>query len=312
MFGYVKVDTFQRTKTGFNMSFYFNLASTKEISLPEVLGKLSDPAVTYRNDEEGIIIFYKPGASLRGAILYVQPDGYEIAVNAFTTRFDAILAREVAAAIASLLDCPVHPEDRETPISAAEAAEYRGDAWLDERGQESRFVLGDGTPDPIDAPTILFGYKHAFAVTKALVHLYEDQGMSTDVALDLIIEDAIALQDFDETEDVFVPQIMEIAPQATETKGLFRRIFSKSEQPSAPSTAFVLTEDVRTLTPVIATQGLIFAILGSETQPYRKVPIADVEDAARKAGAREFCVGAFDLTLSGQAYQTLYMQGTKM
>lgn len=291
------------------MSFYFTLDTTESFNLQDVLSSLNDPLVTSQNDEEGVIVFYKPGESLRGAILYVQPDHYQIGVNAFTTRYDAELTRDVTVAIASLIGCSVHPEDQSTAIPVNQVAAYCDDDWLDSRFRESQFVMGNGSPETADEPTTLFGYRHPFAVTRSLVDRYTSKGMDTDAALGAIMNDAMALQEYDQNEDVFVPQILDIGPPEPAPKGFLKSMFSRTEEPIEPTTAFVLTEDVRTLTPVIAAHGPICAILGSETLPYHKVPIQLVENAARKVGAREFCVGAFDLTLSGDAYKTLYNQG---
>jgi len=168
----------------------------------------------------------------------------------------------------------VQPEDLETQLQANEILGYCDDDWIAARQRESHFVFSANPASDGDDPVIVFGYARPFAVNKALIATYQTEATDTDGALDLIMEDAQILQEIDQNEDIFVPQIMEIAEN-----------------------------------PVIAAKGPIYAILGSDTMPYHLVPMSMLEDAARALRAREFCVGAFDLTLSGQAYLDLYEKG---
>lgn len=75
---------------------------------------------------------------------------------------------------------------------------------------------------------------------------------------------------------------------------------------------FSLAEGVRTLTPVPIGSAPLYAVLGSQTTGYKAVPFAVVATTAHKIGAREFGVGAFDLTLAAPEYAALYAQGVPL
>ena len=293
------------------MSFYFKLETTVPLDPNKVLTFLDNKKVSFRQDDPGTTVFYMPGGSLRGVNVYDEPNGLSIGINAFTTRFDALLTRDITIALAKLHACTVQPEDLETPLQANEILGYCDDDWIAARQRESHFVFSANPASDGDDPVIVFGYARPFAVNKALIATYQTEATDTDDALGLIMEDAQILQEIDQKEDIFVPQIMEIAENKTNAKRGLMHLFSTLTSPkrSEVRTGFVLTEGVRTLTPVIAAKGPIYAILGSDTMPYHLVPMSMLEDAARALRAREFCVGAFDLTLSGQAYLDLYDKG---
>ena len=98
------------------MSFYFKLETTVPLDPNKVLTFLDNKKVCFRQDDPGTTVFYMPGGSLRGVNVYDEANGLSIGINAFTTRFDALLTRDITIALAKLHACAVQPEDLETPL----------------------------------------------------------------------------------------------------------------------------------------------------------------------------------------------------
>lgn len=293
------------------MSFYFKLKTSVPMAPEKVLAHLDGTDVSFSRPSPELTVFYVPGSSLRGVNVYNENDGPLVGINAFTTHRDALLTRDIVLALATIHDCPVQPEDQETPIRAHQVTDFCDDRWITARQHEARAIMETNPDMDDDEPTIMFGYARPFAVSKTLVATYETKVNNRDQALRLIMEDAQKLQEIDKHEDIFVPQIMEITDHGKTLAQRLKNLFFRTAQmqSNVVKTAFVLSQDVRTLTPVISAPGPIYAVLGSSTMPYRAIPLSDLEDTARNLNAREFCVGAFDLTVSGQAYQDLYDKG---
>ncbi|SEW04613.1 hypothetical protein SAMN04488515_0800 [Cognatiyoonia koreensis] len=299
------------------MSFYFSLETSAPFSPESVLRNLADDQVTYLEHVPDQITFFKPGKSLRGVCVYQKSGKIDIGLNAFTTRYDATLMRDIAAAIATALNSKVQPEDSETPISAADVAAYCDTTWQNTRYAEANSLIHPNAGlDGTELLTVA-GYRRAFGFSQDHVGKLRAQGLSDDAIVANIMEDGMDVQEIDQTEDIFVPKLLELRPPAPPPvkPGFFASLFGKTAaapQVGEPFVAFSLPENVRTLTPVNAASGPLFALLQSADGGYQRVPADAVVQAARAIQAREYGVGVFDLTLSGADYVNLAAKGEQM
>ncbi|MFY0679796.1 MAG: hypothetical protein JXR13_04390 [Thalassovita sp.] len=287
------------------MSFYFTIATPNTVSPEDLLSDLNMPQVEYRYlDANGTAVFYIPGSSFRGAVVYRNEEGFEVAVNAFTPSCDAVLARDIAASIADLTEANVHPEDSEIEISAQETTQYGGDEWVIERWQEAFFMLQMAGGEDVCAP----GYRlpFLFSPLKAAAN-----GASHEKILRQAIADAIELQDLPEKVDIDVREMTTLEVKSSTTEQLIAKLFGKPKKPREKRVIYSLEEGRRSLTPANVGQDRVMVVIGNARKGLRMVPGELLNQTARSLGAREYGLGVFDLTLTGQAYWALFAKGTR-
>jgi len=297
------------------MSFYFYIKTDQRPEPDDVLSALARPEVEVIKTVDGDLAFYIPGQSLRGAMVYPRKDGYEVGVNAFTPACDAILARDLAACLSKLTQAGVKPEDSDVAVSSDEVALYGGAAWVADRMAEAHLVAHRPKGNDPHSPLTIFGYRHPFNVTP---EMFKGAKSTLDARIDTVMADGVALQEIDRDGDIFIAKLLrKNAPSIWRTMiDKLRQQLGLMEKPQdgVPTGAaiFSLAEGVRTLTPVPIGSAPLYAVLGSQTTGYKAVPFAVVATTAHKIGAREFGVGAFDLTLAAPEYAALYAQGVPL
>jgi hypothetical protein len=223
---------------------------------------------------------------------------------------DAELTRDLTAAAATIFDCMVQPEDSETPITASDVATYCDTTWMAARAHEADMLLGSVQSRQDDFSTVL-GYRHAYKLGPAVAARIMSQGHPKDEVIAKMMDEAIALQELDRHEDIFVPELLQFTPKRPELGGVLKRLLSKVKKtdPAMPVTVYSLSEGVRTLVPVNTNTLELYAILGSDTQPNRIVPAQAIIDKARTLGAREYGLEVFDVTINAADYHALYAIG---
>lgn len=281
------------------MSFYFTIQTKSRPTPAAIVETTGRTDVHWLESDGGTIAFYVPGQSLRGAMVYPTQAGYTVGVNAFTTRVDAELAREVAAAIGVLTKTDVLPESETTAFPAADIREFGGPDWVNARYDEARSVLAMCREKPNETATIM-GYRRAFVVNAAVL----------EAPLEEVLAEGAELQEIDQKEDIFAPRLMAVSKPASKPSFMARLRGAKTVE-AQDITMFVLPEGVRSLTPE-AMNGPLHVLLGTKENGFRLVPVERLHEVARQSGSREFGVGCFDISLSGSVYQDLWASGTPM
>ncbi|WP_417259013.1 hypothetical protein [Celeribacter sp.] len=294
------------------MSFYFYVKTDQRPEPHDILSALARPEVEVMKTEDGDLAFYIPKQSLRGAMVYPRKDGYEVGVNAFTPACDAILARDLAECLGRVTQAEVKPEDSDVAVSSDEVALYGGAAWVADRMAEAHMVTRHQKGTDPHNPLTIFGYRRPFNVTTAM---FKGAKGSLGARIDAVMADGVALQEIDRDEEIFVAKLLRknapsIWPTVVSKLRQWLGLEAKSEGGVPTGAAiFSLAEGVRTLTPAPVGTQPHYAVLGSQTTGFKAVPFDVVATAARNIGAREYGVGAFDITLAGSKYDALYAKG---
>ncbi|ATG47215.1 hypothetical protein CEW89_06320 [Celeribacter ethanolicus] len=285
------------------MSFYFALKTQSKITTDDILSALTKSDVAALQTDAGTV-FYHPGQSLRGVILYETNDGYDIGLNAFTPRIDAYLAREIASVIAKRTQAEVYAEDDELAIPAERIAEYGGEDWIAARENEAQLLMAQSGSQITDQYSTVFGYKRPFALPTSKALSAQDRLSE----IDRLMLEGIALQQIDDVEDIYPAQIFTMTFKAPKRR-LLDRLKGRPQQDAPPDRHFfTVTEETRTLTPAPMNFGELEVNLVDKSNQTRAITAENLYNHARSLGCREYGFGSFDLTLSGDDFEKIFAE----
>lgn len=292
------------------MSFYFNLQTEKKVSEQSVLDALENKGVEVRHDLS-VALYFIPGQSLRGVAVYVTDSGYDVGVNAFTTREDIRLCRDIAAVLGALTEATITAEDAEDDkgLSPDAVKTYGGEAWVDSRWNEAKAVVSMLSRD--DANIIgLVGHERQFGLSH---QNFANIDAATDAEISAALADGVQLQSITDKDDILIADLVEAKPKAlTGLRKFARQLMGKSTDAPASIDFFWIVEDTRTLTPLILspTQNSKVLLIPI-SQEERWVPFDQFATHVRALSHREYGTGVFDTTLSGDDFNALFQRGSK-
>lgn len=288
------------------MSFYFNLKTENRTSEQAILTALEDQSVRVKNNPYGAVYFIS-GQSLRGVMVYETKRGYDIGLNAFSTREDIKLCRTLAATIGSLTQATIKAQDDDAELSPTSVANYGGDAWVKARWHEAKAVASmlknDKSTACIDGYQVPFGisrkdFRNAKEISKA--------------EISAIQADGIELQTLAEQDDIHHAELFEIKLHALSVfRKLTRLLRAKGAGKSNSFEHFGVVENTRTLTPLLTKPeqaSRVYLISASDEK--RWVPFDQFTAHLRALSHREFGTGVFDTTLCGNDFYKLFQNGS--
>ncbi|MBU2869017.1 hypothetical protein [Pacificibacter marinus] len=288
------------------MSFYFNLKTEIRVTEQTVLDAIDDQNVRVKNNPYGAVYFIS-GKSLRGVMVYETKRGYDIGLNAFSTREDIKLCRHIVAVIGSLTQAEIKAQDDDTLLSAKSVANYGGDAWVKARWHEAKAVSSmlknDNSTACIDGYQVKFGisrkdFRNANEISKA--------------EITAIQADGVELQILAEQDGIHHAELFEIKLHPLSVfRKLTRLLRAKGAGKSNSLEHFGVVENTRTLTPLLtkpeqASRVYLISAAGEK----RWVPFDQFTAHLRALSHREFGTGVFDTTLSGTDFHKLFQNGS--
>lgn len=309
------------------MSYYFSLAPKSLPPLARILAETRLPGVEALSPEapraetapfKGFVNLFQPGLSARGVTLSSSDQGIEVGLNAFTTVSDARLAAAVARALAELGGCDILPEDRDTPLAAAELAAYCDAAWEQDRRKEAEMLLsGLATPSPQHDTLTLSGYRRNFMVSARMVAEAAGRGRSLAQMAAEWLEDFRTLQEIGRQEQIHAPPVILIgrpapAPAAPARPGPLARLIGAKPAAAAPPApkgvpACLLPPGTRTLIP----SGVKAVLLRDAQDMARALPLVVFEPFATARGFRRYGADSYDVpALGAQDYADLLQRAT--
>lgn len=289
------------------MSFYFNLKTENRVSEQAVLDALDDQDVGVKNNPYGAVYFIS-GKSLRGVMVYETKRGYDIGLNAFSTREDIKLCRNVVAAIGSLTQATIKAQDDDTVLAPESVTNYGGDAWVKARWHEAKAVAlmlkNDKSTACIDGYQVPFGisrkdFRNAKEISKAEISAIQAEG--------------VELQSLAEQDDIHHAELFEIKLHALSVfRKLMRLLRAKGLRRPNSLEHFGVVENTRTLTPLLTKPEQASRVyLISASGEKRWVPFDQFTAHLRALSHREFGTGVFDTTLSGGDFHKLFQSGSE-
>lgn len=288
------------------MSFYFNLKTENRTSEQAILNALEDQNVRVKNNPYGAVYFIS-GQSLRGVMVYKTKRGYDIGLNAFSTREDIKLCRTMVATIGTLTQATIKAQDDDTVLSPTRVANYGGDAWVKARWHEAKAVASmlknDNSTACIDGYQVKFGlsrkdFRNANEISKAEISALQADG--------------VELQSLAEQDGIHLAELIEIKLHPLSIfRRLTRMLRAKSPRKTNSLEHFGVVENTRTLTPLLtkpeqASRVYLISALGEK----RWVPFDQFTAHLRTLSHREFGTGVFDTTLSGADFHKLFQSGS--
>jgi len=297
------------------MSFTFILDTLARPSLNDILCRIALENVWARSEEGFLpedvfsydgpltipIIFYQPGQSVRGVLLYLVEKAYQITLYEFTPISDGRLCAAVVQATASAAQCLVRPGNSNALLSAREVAAFCNEEWLQNRRSEAVMALSACTrEDNSEKERSIAGYRRSYTVSREIALSLERDGLSKDEIVERFLSEARDLQEIADSEDVATPDILGFLEKETTVN-------------TAPKSfdCFMLSPDLRTLSQ--PADYVLLVVESEGNRVYRRLPIALFKAHAVARGYRRFGESVFEIPpLPMDEYLELYGQAEPM
>lgn len=278
------------------MSYYFEIKTKKHIRNEAIIEKISTNNLTCIQGNSQVC-FFVPFKSVRGVNVYPHESGYSVGINAFTSRFDAELIREIVFAIALLSDGSVTPEDEEDPISLNEIRNFGRAAWIETRYNEATTLVKFLQDKDPSSSTTIHCYRRPYQIRAS-----QFDGDLPDM-IQTAMKRMMELQEIEESTDIFAASLLQTSLPVRK-KSLLER-FNVTKRATEDCVIFVLGKEIRTLTPINTSKLPLYVILQDENSRHHRIHSDVFYAFADQHADDEFGHQCYDITLNSHTYLSL-------